>query len=133
MERYTVNIKQIDWLSKEIPEAEVMFEINEKHFWAFCHPCNLSKGETTEVCLSFIEEEVSEAAFWDQNNEHDKEIIASESNRCSYYCYGQLKSIHPVMVNCGAITFSFGDWINDERAIGSYVYFVISRLDIGKL
>lgn len=43
MERYTVNIKKIDWLEKENPEAEVLFEINKKQFWAFSHPCDFTK------------------------------------------------------------------------------------------
>jgi len=133
MERYKVSIKQIDWLDKENPEAEVLFEINGKQLWAFCHPCNFKEGELAEVCFSFIEEETSESAFWDENKEQKRDIMPSEKNRCYYYCYGQLKNIHPVIIDCGAVTLSFGDWINDERTIGSYVYFVISRLDISRL
>ncbi len=133
MERYTVNIKKIDWLDKENPEAEVLFEINKKQFWAFSHPCDFIEGEIAEAYFSFIESEVPESTFWDENKEQKKEILQSQNNRCEYYCYGQLRSIHPAVVDCGDITFSIGDWLNDDRTVGSYVYFVIARLDIGKV
>lgn len=133
MEKFIVNIKSISWIDKESSEAEVLFEINEKQFWAFCHPCDFSEGETAEVYFSFIEEEISETAFWDGNKEQKIELISSENNRWKYYCYGRLKSIHPVIIDCGALHLFFGDWINDERTIGNYVYFVISRLDIGRI
>ena len=133
METYSIIIRKINWLDRENPEAEVCFEIDGKQYWAFCHPCDFVEAETAEVYFSFIEEEISENTFWDENKEQKKEIIASENNKCYYYCYGQLKNIHPVMVDCGIITFSFGDWINDERALGFNVYFVISRLDIQRV
>jgi len=133
MEEYIVSIKEIDWLDKENPEAEILFEISGKQFWAFCHPCYFKEGEIVEAYFSFIEEEVSESAFWAENKEQKKEVVPSDSNRCHYYCYGELKSIHPVVIDCGAIDLSFGDWINDERMIGSYVYFVMARLDIGRV
>ena len=133
MEKFTVNIRSINWIDKESSEAEVLFEIGGKQFWAFCHPCDFIKAETAEVYFSFIEGEISEKAFWDENKENKKEIIPSENNKWSYFCYGQLKEIHPVVVDCGALTVSFGDWINDESTIGCYVYFVIARLDIGKI
>lgn len=134
MEKYTiVSIKRIDWLDMENPEAEVLFEIKGKQLWAFCHPCNFKEGEIAEVYFSFIEEEIPESVFWDGNKEQKIDIVPSENNRCHYYCYGQLKSIHPVIIDCGYVTLSFGDWINDERTIGSYVYFVMDRLDIGRV
>jgi hypothetical protein len=132
MESNTVYIQQIHWLDNENPEAEILFKIKDKQFWAFCHPCDFYKEEVTNVFFSFIEEEMPESAFWNENKERKKEIIASEKNRCEYYCYGKLKSISPIIVDCGAISFSFGDWINDETVIGNYVYFVISRLDIAR-
>lgn len=133
MEKYIVNIKQVDWLDKDNPEAEVLFEINGRQFWAFCHPCNFKDGEIAEVYFSFIEDEVSESAFWEENNKHKRDLVPSVINRCYFYCYGRLQSIHPVIIDCGAINLSFGDWINDERTIGSYVYFIIARLDIGRV
>lgn len=133
MEKYMVNIIQIDWLDKENPEAEILFEVNGKQFWAFCHPCNFEDGEVVDVCFNFIEEDISEFTFWNENKIQKKEMIKSENNKCKYYCYGQVKSISPVYIDCGILTLSLGNWTNDEKIIGSYVYFVISRLDIEKV
>jgi len=133
MKKFTVEIKNINWLDKEYSEAEVLFSVSGKQLWAFCHPCNFSIGDVSQVYFSFIEEEISEIAFWNENKEHKRELISSKNDILKYYCYGSLKSIHPTIIDCGAIELSFGDWINDENTIGSYVYFVISRLDIGNL
>lgn len=133
MERYIAKIKKIEWLDRENPEAEILFEIKEKEFWAFCHPCNFNEGEILNVSLSFIEEDIPESSFWNENKEQVRRIDQVGTNRCSYVCYGQLKTIHPVLIDCGIITLSLGDWISDEKAIGCYVYFIISRLDISKI
>ncbi|UTA66460.1 hypothetical protein [Emticicia sp. 21SJ11W-3] len=132
MNSFIVTIKQIDWLDKDNPEAEILFEINGRQLWAFCHTFDFKEGEIAEVNFSFLEEGISESAFWGENKENKRDIVTSENNRWRYYCYGQLKSIHPVIIDCGDITFSSGNWLNDERVIGSYVYFVISRLDISR-
>jgi hypothetical protein len=96
------------------------------------HPCNFIEGESVEVCLDFIEDEIPEDTFWSENKNRIKDIIPSQKNRWEYFCYGQLQSIHPVTIDCGIISFTQGDWLNDVNAIGSYVYFVIARLDINK-
>ncbi|MEI9920917.1 MAG: hypothetical protein WDO14_19300 [Bacteroidota bacterium] len=133
MERYSVNIKQISWLDREGLEAEVLCEVNEAQLWAFCHPCSFRRGETANVYFDFVQEKISEAAFWNENKESRRVMVPSQSTKWRYYCYAQIKSIHPVVVDCGSITLSFGDWINDERVVGSYIYFVVSRLDVSKI
>jgi hypothetical protein len=130
---YTANVKQINWIDKEAAEAELLCEINGTQYWAFCHPCNFREGETTEAVFNFIDEEISEFAFWNENRDSRKEIVPAENDRWRYYCYGQLQGINPTLVDCGTITLSVGDFVNDERAIGKHVYFVISRLDIAKI
>ncbi len=57
MKKFTVNIKQFDWLDKENPEAEILFQINGKQFWAFCHPCDFREEEIAEVNFSVLGEE----------------------------------------------------------------------------
>jgi hypothetical protein len=132
MKDYHVDIKEIIWIDRESKEAEVLFEISGNQLWAFCHPCKFIKGASEKVRFSFIEEETSELSFWNNNKERKKEVISSNNSRWSYYCYGKIVSIHPVTIDCGVIELPFGDWINDERTLGSYVYFVVSRLDIEK-
>lgn len=132
MRKHAVTVKQINWLDKETKEGDVEFELNGMIFNAFCHPCNFAIGETSEVYFSIIEEDLPDDSFWNENVENMKSIIKAEDADWRYYCYGQIEQIHPVIVNCGDITFSLGDWLNDEIVISSYVYFVIDRLDITK-
>lgn len=133
MTKNRVYISIISWIDQEGSEAEILFKIGGREFWAFCHPCNFRVGEDVEACFNFIEEEVSENVYWGQNSQQKKEIVPSENHRWKYYCYGQIIGIHPVTIDCGVIVFcDENDWINDETVIGSFVYFVISRLDISR-
>lgn len=58
------------------------------------------------------------------------EGILPGSTKTFYYCYGQFKSIHPIIIDCDTFILTFGDWINGKKIINSYIYFEISRLDI---
>ena len=132
MEKYNVTIKKIEWFDKDNPEANVLFEIEKKEYWAFCHPCNFIDGEEVSVNFNFIEDEISEFSFWNENKNHTTEIIASLSDKTRYYCYGQLRNSSPKTINCGPISF---DWVienKDPKLMTYYVYFVVARLDISK-
>lgn len=132
MTEFKVYIKKINWIDKEALEAEVLFEINGQNLWAFCHPCHFIENQEEKVFFDFIEHEIPETEFWNNNENNIKKMAPMEDNKWSYFCYGQIEQINPVKVNCGSITLSFGNWINDKSIINSYVYFVISRLDIFK-
>ena len=130
MKSLRVMIVNVDWLDQDGLEAEVQFEILGKELWAFCHPCKVVQGEMQDVRIEYIEEDVDDSAFWNETSERRKCIKPSSSNRCRYYCFGQVESIGPVVIDCGVLKFDYGDWLNDQASIGQYVYFVISRLDL---
>ena len=132
MNKHIVEIKEIDWMDKDNPEAEVKFKIGDREYWAFAHPCDFLENETLKVQFEIIEEEILESVFWNENKDSLIKMVSSESRRCSYACYGIIEDINPVKINCGDITFLNGDWINDKNVIGAYVYFYINRLDIIK-
>jgi hypothetical protein len=132
MKKTTADILQIRWIDRSALEAEVIFLINGLELCAFSHPCNFQEGECTEVKLDLIIEEIPESVFWYENKEARKALIPSERNVWRYYCYGQLMEIQPGIVDCGAVSFQIGNLACDQSVIGSYVYFVISRLDITK-
>lgn len=130
---FIVRIIKIDWIGNGNSEAEVLFELKGKQYWAFSQPCSFGEGEMAQVCFDFIEEEIPEESFWSLNKEKKLEVIPLESRRCFYFCYGRVDNIHPVTIDCGVFNFTSGDWINDEKVIGSFVYFIISRLDITRI
>ncbi len=122
-------IRNINWLDKEALEAEVSFELEGKHFWAFCHPCDMKEGEKANAKFSAIVENVSSEVFLSENKMRRRDMVPSENKRLRYYCYGNILSIHPVVVDCG-VSLSIGDFLNDEQIVGSFVYFVAARLDV---
>ena len=48
----------------------------------------------------------------------------------SYEGYGQVVSIRPVVVDFGVLRLEVGDWTNDSRCVGEYVFVPIARLDL---
>ena len=127
---YKVIIKKIDWLDIECQEAEVLFDLGDSQYWAFCQPCKFKEGETANVSLPFIMSNDTSLETLFSNNDKEMKIDPSTSNRLSYYCYGKITNINPVTADCGDILFDLGEMTHDERVIGEYVYFVVDRLDI---
>lgn len=133
MKKYNVLIEKIEWIDKEALEAEVMFFIKDKAFLAFSSPCYFVVNQKVDVCLSFIQDDIPILIFFEENKTEQKNIIQSKTTPTRYYCYGQIKSIHPVVIDCGIISFEYEDFINDPKVIGAFVYFVIARLDIERV
>lgn len=124
-----VHILKIEWLDKE---AEVLFELCSKRYWAFSHSCFFQEGNDATVFFDFLEDEIPEAIFGNGNREEERKIIATDI-KWAYRCYGQIVDLNPVTIDCGTIHFYYGDWIHDESVIGAYVYILISRLNINAL
>jgi hypothetical protein len=129
---YTVLIRKVDWIDRDGLEADILFEISGKVLWAFCQPCDFEESEIATVSFSFLEKDLPEVSFWKENKYNKKEIVSFENIRGYYNCYGQIIDIQPVIIDCGIIIFFNGNWINDKEAIGKYVYFTISRLDVSR-
>lgn len=90
MTEFEVYIKKINWIDKEALEAEVLFEINGQHLWAFCHPCHFIENQEEKVFFDFIEHEIPEREFWNNNENNIKKMTPMEDNKWSYFCYGQI-------------------------------------------
>ena len=85
-------------------------------------------NEDFEVELSALTDERTswEAMFaGNPNNTKDIEPVSG----WSYRAFGQIVSIHPVVVDCGILSVPDVLHTNDSRVVGEYVAFTISRLD----
>jgi hypothetical protein len=51
----------------------------------------------------------------------------------SYYGYGEIKLIDPITADFGDIQLELGNWTNDRKVVGEYIYWTIERLDIRKI
>ena len=69
-----------------------------------------------------------EAIF--SKNDAKKKTIESSNKECSYSAYGQILSVNPVSVDFGDIKLRLGEWTNDERVVGEFIYWKINRLDV---
>jgi hypothetical protein len=130
---YRAQVDCVSWLDDEYSEAEVLLNIDGLLIWAFCHPCDFKPGDIDLVTLPFLEGEVSEFAFWNENRNKERMIRPLKNNRLSYECYGQITNIYPTIVDCGNIKLEYGNWLNDFNAVGMFVYFSISRLDVKRI
>lgn len=127
---HKVRIKKIDWIDKDGREAEVCFEVGLRQYWAFCHPCLFHEGEERLVGLDFLYSEETWEAMFSNNMNEEMKMIPSSHDRTRYECYGKIIQINPVIVDCGEIKFEFGEMTHDDKVIGAWIYFTISRLDI---
>lgn len=131
MERIPVFIKRIDWLDQETREADVCFEVGKNRYWAFCHPCGFTEGEERYVGFDFVDcEDITWETMFSYNRDEEQKMVPVANDRTSYCCYGKVIGVNPVIVDCGDLRLDCGALTHDDRVIGSYVYFVISRLDV---
>jgi hypothetical protein len=68
--------------------------------------------------------------MFSENKDKIKDLIIKPSSTWSYSAYVQVLSVNPVIVDCGIGEFDLGYISRDERLIGEYIFFDISRLDI---
>lgn len=68
--------------------------------------------------------------MFSENKDNIKDLIIKPNSDWSYSAYGQIISVNPVVVDCGVAEFDLGNFSRDERLIGEYIFFDISRLDI---
>lgn len=128
---FKVRIIKIDWLDYDSKEADVFFELGTGKYWAFCHPCVFCEGEERYVNIDFLYlEDISWETMFSSNIDEKMKLVQSSNDRDSYYCYGKVIHINPIVVDCGDIQFDLGEMTNDNKVVGSWIYFIISRLDI---
>lgn len=132
IENYTeVKIIDMKWLSDEADEAIVSFEVNNKVYQAFGCPVDFLVGNSYKVEFGFIEGvDVQWDVMFSENKDKIKGLIIKPSSTWSYYAYGQVLSVNPVIVDCGIGEFDLGYLSRDARLIGEYIFFDIARLDI---
>ncbi len=90
---------------------------------------------------NFVKHEIANLNFspvlmnpdWDKtftvNKDKEKKLIPSEK-RASYQGYGEIKSINPIIADFGDLELNLGDWSNDIKLIGQFIYCDIDRLEL---
>lgn len=131
MTQYLVTVKAINLISDQ--EGSIEFIANENYVLsAFFYGESFSIGEAIEVCIDHLPHDIEWEIVFSENNKKKKGLEPA-LGFCSYYGYGEIESINPVIADFRSLKLDLGDWTNDERIIGEFIYWKINRLDISRL
>ncbi len=125
-----VKIENIDWfLSEELKEGTVTFSIRGTEYKAFSQGFEFPVGDFMDVVFSHI---AAGPGSWEElfskNGKRERKLVPTDE--WSYEGYGEIVSIEPIQADFGGIVLELGEWSHDERIIGEFIYWKISRLDI---
>ena len=127
-----VLIEKVNWhLSKEMKEGTVTFNIKGITYNAFSFNNDFKEGQEYDVNFTHIPGDTT----WDENfnNNSQKMKCLEQKGKWAFDGYGQIISINPVVANFGDIELELGDWTNDKRVIGEYIFWRISRLNLNPI
>ncbi|NJB84311.1 hypothetical protein GGR26_000056 [Lewinella marina] len=129
--KHRVQILSIDLIDEY--EGTVQFEINGNDYKAFFYGEEYKPGQNAEVELDHLESPLEWDVIFTENKESELRITKTQNSEWSYYGYGKIKSIEPLVADFGDIQLELGNWTNDPKVIGEYIYWAIDRLDISKI
>lgn len=126
-------ILQTDWfLNQDSYEGTVTFEgKNGDSVRAFSHGTEFIVGAEIDVEIESLFDDVSWDVTFSGNS--NKEIKLVRKGDWSYEAYGKVLSINPVVIDFGEFELNTGNWTNDSKVVGEFVYWKIERLDILKI
>jgi len=127
-----VLVKKVNWhLSKDIKEGTVSFQIGKNSYKADSIFDDYPLDQSVDVEFSHFSDidDPWQKAF--DNNPEKKKCLVNTKD-CSYDGFAQIISIHPIKADFGDIILDLGNWSNDERIVGEYIFWPIARLSISR-
>jgi hypothetical protein len=129
--KHRVQILLVDKMDKY--EGTVQFEINGNDYKAFFYGEEYEPGQDIEVELDHLETPLEWSVIFNENKDKKLRLEKSKNSEWSYYGYGKIKTIAPVIADFGDIQLELGNWTNDPNVIGEFIYWTIDRLDISTI
>jgi hypothetical protein len=122
-------ITKIDWIDKDIKEANVTFTFNGYTYTFFSHPCDFEVGEKETLELSgLVFNDLKPRIIRDENI--DCFLSATNRDTWSYRGIGKVISLSPLLIDFNGIIVDLDDEISDtDLAVGNYIEVDIGRLD----
>ena len=111
-------------------EGTVQFEINGNIYSGFFYGEEFKVGQLIEAYFDHLEYGLDWDVIFNENKNKVLKIEQANDSEWSYYGYGKVKSIDPIIADFGDIQLDLGNWTNDPKVIGEYIYWKIERLDI---
>lgn len=129
----TTEIIRTDWfLGTDPPEGTVTFKgKNGGLIGAFSYGHDFPVGKEIEVDLTSLNGDIEFETIFSGNPNKEKKLV--KVSDWEYEGYGQITGINPVTIDFGDFELEAGEWVNDNRVIGEFIYWKIERLDIWKL
>ena len=66
-------------------------------------------------------------------NKEEKLKLVQSNETTAYDAYGKIISINPVIADFGDLKLNIGNWTNDDKVIGEFIYWKIHRLEAKKI
>ena len=128
--KITTEIIKTDWfLDKDNFEGTVSFTGKKGGIiQAFSYGTEFNTGQKIELDLYSINAELEWSTMFSENSE--KEIKVEWKGGWAYEAYGKIININPVLIDFGEFELNTGNWTNDNKIIGEYIFWKIERLDI---
>jgi hypothetical protein len=117
----------------ESMEGSVTFQTqNGSILSAFFFQEKFTVGEHALVQFGSLDYPLEWTAIFSENKE-GRQKLEPALEYCSYYAYGKIIALNPIVADFGDLKLSIGDWTHDEKVIGEFIYWKIRRLDITRL
>ena len=114
----------------DLYEGTVTFTTpSKKEITAFFWGQTFEVNKEYEIKFDYLEYPLQWEVIFTENKDK-RQTFEAERVICSYAAYGKILSINPIIADFGEIRMEIGDWTNDEKVIGDYIYCKIERLDI---
>lgn len=114
------------------PEGTVTFRgKNGGLIGVFSYGHDFPVGKEIEVDLTALNGGLEFETIFSGNPNKEKKLV--KVSDWEYEGYGQIIGINPVTIDFGDFELEAGDWVNDNRVVGEFIYWKIARLDIWKL
>ena len=114
-------------------EGTVKFLINGNEYEAFYFGDEFQKGENAKVEFDHLNYPLEWDVIFTENKNKELKIEKTKDSEWSYYGFGKIITINPIMADFGDIQLELGSWTNDYKVIGEFIYWKIERLDIVKV
>lgn len=63
-------------------------------------------------------------------NVNKEKKLEKLSGECEYAGYGEIEQVDPIIACFGDIRLDLGSWTGDQKVVGEFIYWRISRLEI---
>jgi hypothetical protein len=124
------SIEVIKVVETDLRQGILTFKCGLNEYNAFYWGYEFRAGEKRDVSFQQLSTSLKWETIFGENKNQKIEIKKDDSNEASYYCFGKIESLNPIIANFGDLKLDLGDWTHDERVIGSFIYWKIHRLVI---